>query len=187
MKDLQERVKMLEERIQKLEAMLTTQAEVSEKGEVSSRDFEKKDFGDLMLTPLEQLMEQDEAKAGVLFAGIIKGEISWAWADIHTSATIEKERVDYAEIAELTALFSSPQRVAILHALTGGSLTSSELEERSALTGGQLYHHLKELKAANLVAQDGRGKYRLTRLGLMGFMAFSLMARTRKQYLKRFR
>lgn len=183
MSKLQEQVRKLEERVSRLETMMTASARV-DNTEAASGNLEETDFGDLMLTPLEQLMEQDGAKTGVLFAGVIKGEQSWA--NFHTSKTIEEEQISYSEIAELTVPFSSPQRVAILHVLADGNLTSSQLEERSGLTGGQLYHHLKELKNANLVTQDGRGEYRLTKLGLMEFMAFSLMARTRRHYLKRF-
>ena len=68
--------------------------------------------------------------------------------------------IDDELIAETLAAVSSPTRVRLLKAVLRGARETHELQ--AALGGvstGQLYHHLKELTAAGLVVQKGRGRY----------------------------
>lgn len=68
--------------------------------------------------------------------------------------------IDDEVIAGTLAAVSSPVRVRLLKAVLRGARETQELQ--AALGGvstGQLYHHLKELTAAGLVVQKGRGRY----------------------------
>lgn len=59
----------------------------------------------------------------------------------------------------LAALASMP-RLALYRAVLEQPATSSELMKAAGLnTTGQLYHHLRELIGAGLIAQEGRDRY----------------------------
>ena len=61
----------------------------------------------------------------------------------------------------LAALASLP-RLALYRAVLDHPATSAELMKAASLnTTGQLYHHLRELIAAGLIAQEGRDRYAL--------------------------
>ncbi|HEV8635716.1 MAG TPA: helix-turn-helix domain-containing protein [Chloroflexota bacterium] len=63
-------------------------------------------------------------------------------------------------VARVFAALGSPFRVRLLCALLEGPRTSHELQtELDVGPVGQLYHHLKELLAAGLIAQRRRGVY----------------------------
>jgi DNA gyrase subunit B len=61
----------------------------------------------------------------------------------------------------LAALASMP-RLALYRAVLDHPATSGELMKAASLnTTGQLYHHLRELIGAGLIAQEGRDRYAL--------------------------
>ncbi len=61
----------------------------------------------------------------------------------------------------LAALASMP-RLALYRAVLDHPATSGELMKAASLnTTGQLYHHLRELMSAGLIAQEGRDRYAL--------------------------
>lgn len=61
---------------------------------------------------------------------------------------------------------ASPQKIGLLRALWGKeSEGSAALGEATSLTTGSLYHHLRELMRAGLVAQSGRNRYVLSARG----------------------
>ena len=140
------------------------------------------DDHETLLDPLRDQMEGDGAKMGVVLAGILRpnGE-EQSWVSIKTG---DDDEVVPEQVADLVVPFSSPQRVALMKALIGGSLTASALEGATGQTGGQMYHHLRELKHASLVTQDARGEYRLTRLGSIEYLALGLVTHTRRNALK---
>ena len=47
----------------------------------------------------------------------------------------------------------------------GGEQSAAQLGEKAGLTTGSLYHHLRELIYADIIAQESRNRYRLTPLG----------------------
>ena len=61
---------------------------------------------------------------------------------------------------------ASPQKIGLLRALWGKeSEGAAALGAATSLTTGSLYHHLRELMRAALVAQSGRNRYVLTPRG----------------------
>jgi len=63
-------------------------------------------------------------------------------------------------VASVFAALGSPFRIRLLRLLLDGPQSSQELQARLEVgASGQLYHHLRELLAAGLIAQRRRGLY----------------------------
>ena len=61
---------------------------------------------------------------------------------------------------------SSPQKVALLRALLGhDGESAAALGATASLSTGSLYHHLRDLMHAGLIAQSGRNQYGITPRG----------------------
>ena len=61
---------------------------------------------------------------------------------------------------------SSPQKVGLLRALLGHpSESAAALGASAHLSTGSLYHHLRDLMHAGLIAQEGRNRYQITPRG----------------------
>lgn len=61
---------------------------------------------------------------------------------------------------------SSPQKVGLLRALLGHpSESAAALGEAAGLSTGSLYHHLRDLMHAGLMAQESRNRYGITPRG----------------------
>ena len=61
---------------------------------------------------------------------------------------------------------SSPQKVSLLRALLGPpSESAAALGAAAQLSTGSLYHHLRDLMHAGLIAQEGRNRYAITPRG----------------------
>ncbi len=61
---------------------------------------------------------------------------------------------------------SSPQKIALLRALLGHeSESAAALGAAANLSTGSLYHHLRDLMHAGLIAQAGRNQYHMTPRG----------------------
>ena len=91
-------------------------------------------------------------------------------------AQSEVERVPPANVERLVSPLSHEGRIKIMQALYGGSLTPSELTARTGFQGGGLYHHLRELKYASYLCEDG-GRYALTQLGRQLLITVALIAK----------
>ncbi|MEW6724471.1 MAG: winged helix-turn-helix domain-containing protein [Bacillota bacterium] len=68
-------------------------------------------------------------------------------------------------VAQFLAPLGSEQRVALMKVMADGGLTSRELSERTGLSTGQLYHHLRELAAVGYLLTRERNSYELTARG----------------------
>lgn len=61
---------------------------------------------------------------------------------------------------------SSPQKIGLLRALLGHpSESAAALGAAAHLSTGSLYHHLRDLMHAGLIAQEGRNRYQITPRG----------------------
>lgn len=88
----------------------------------------------------------------------LHGDVAWT---ITYDAGAALDLDDEPRTAVLAAL-GHPVRVRIVRGLLRGPRSTSELAEVAELAStGQLYHHLKALTHCGLVAQDGRGSYRI--------------------------
>lgn len=69
-------------------------------------------------------------------------------------------------LVRVGAAVSNPLRVKLLQSLVlHNERTTADLAVACGTSGGNLYQHLNELHAANLIYQPGRGRYRLTANG----------------------
>jgi hypothetical protein len=68
-------------------------------------------------------------------------------------------------LAKLLAGFGHPQRVAIVKAIFTGAGSYGALCEKVGLKAGPMYHHLRELRLAGVLADGPRDVYRLTQQG----------------------
>jgi hypothetical protein len=74
--------------------------------------------------------------------------------------------VEDIAVARLADAFCSPQKVKIVRILlTEGPLSSAQVGERTGLTTGSLYHHLRELVHAEVIEQTSRNLHSVTPLG----------------------
>jgi DNA-binding transcriptional ArsR family regulator len=101
---------------------------------------------------------------GYVGAAYLAGR-EYLWARQHSLA--ELMPADWSPAAGILESLGSPQRLALLGALLReGRRTSAELLEalggdQGETTSGQLYHHLRALQGARLIAQRRRGEYEL--------------------------
>ncbi len=81
-----------------------------------------------------------------------------------TAAQIAKTTDEAAAL--LGYALSSPQKVSLLRALLGREQESAAaLGATTSLSTGSLYHHLRDLMHAGLIAQSGRNQYGITPRG----------------------
>lgn len=81
-----------------------------------------------------------------------------------TAAQIAKTTDEAAAL--LGYALSSPQKVSLLRALLGhDSESAASLGATASLSTGSLYHHLRDLMHAGLIAQAGRNQYQITSRG----------------------
>ncbi|MGE5551054.1 MAG: hypothetical protein ACM3ZC_11075 [Bacteroidota bacterium] len=114
-----------------------------------------------LTAPAGQQPRQESAVARVA----VGGNEEEVWLDL------PEERV-----ASVMAPFANEQRVKLLKALYLGLSESGQLREFTGLTGGQLYHHLKELALAKFLSRQVRGEYHLSTFGYYAFSALMILA-----------
>ena len=84
-----------------------------------------------------------------------------------TVSAAQIERATDEAAALLGYALSSPQKVSLLRALLGHpSESAAALGAAAQLSTGSLYHHLRDLMHAGLIAQEGRNRYAITPRGL---------------------
>ena len=75
------------------------------------------------------------------------------------------EHTSDREMAKLLSAFGHPQRVAIAKAIYAGAHRYASLRESVDLKAGPMYHHLRELRLAGVLADGPRDAYELTDRG----------------------
>lgn len=102
----------------------------------------------------------------------LAGEVSWT---IRYDARAVTELPADA-VADVLAALGHPVRLAIVRRLVLGPASAAELVESASLSStGQLYHHLRALTSARVVAQDGR-QYRIPASGVVPVLVTMLAA-----------
>jgi len=79
----------------------------------------------------------------------------------------------HQRLARLFNALANPHRIAILGAMLAGAGTYAALTEQLGLKAGPLYHHVRELRLAGLIAVGQRDAYRLTDRGKNAVMLAS--------------
>lgn len=88
------------------------------------------------------------------------GGREYAWTKDHVATDVLA--ADWTLAARTLESLGSPARLALLAALLQAPRTRAELHHALGDTStGHLYHHLRELQAAGLIAQRRRGEYEI--------------------------
>ncbi len=80
------------------------------------------------------------------------------------------------DLAKLLSAFGHPQRVAIIKAIFAGAGRYADLREKVPLKPGPMYHHLRELRLAGVLADGPRDVYELTPMGRDALMIVCTLA-----------
>lgn len=84
--------------------------------------------------------------------------------------------------ARLGYAFSSAPKIALLRLmLTDGAQTAAQLGEKARLSTGSLYHHLRELVHAEVIATESRSRYALTPYGRRAVLLLFTLAAGSKE------
>lgn len=115
--------------------------------------------------------EEDSERGAVLYAGSARfEERSYVWQierPVPGLLGVEEEVLTPA----ISAL-ASPPRLVLLKAMLRGASTNQQLQEAlGGVSVGQLYHHLKELQSAGLIAQKRRGSYEIKTQAVVPLLA----------------
>lgn len=71
------------------------------------------------------------------------------------------DEINEEALSNVCEIFTNPRRIAILKVLIDcGSLTATELNHKTGLVGGQLYHHLSNLESEQLIVKENE-KYKV--------------------------
>lgn len=75
------------------------------------------------------------------------------------------DQMSSEDLAKLLSAFAHPHRVAIIKAIFAGAGHYADLREKVPLKAGPMYHHLRELRLAGVLADGPRDVYELTQIG----------------------
>ncbi len=114
--------------------------------------------------------------ARVLIVGLHRqGDRTASWYQLFTEQDAEKT-VNAPQGLRSLALLAQPERLRLLWALVHGAQRTAEIMERTGLTQGQFYHHLRALELAGLARKLARDRYTPTASGISAlFMLLALM------------
>ena len=150
------------------EALKQMQAEMRQmQALVTERRAERKPEADLPEEPSPAVKGKAD---GVVHYSISRpasgdGDAAFKTGAVAVSAAQIARTTDEAA-ALLGYALSSPQKVSLLRALLGcDSESAAALGAATNLSTGSLYHHLRDLMHAGLIAQSGRNQYGITPRG----------------------
>jgi hypothetical protein len=103
---------------------------------------------------------RDHPEGAVVFAGQVKLPTGEQYAWQQTELTDAQFKANWDEAAPMLAALGHPVRLALLRAVLHGNHSTADLQANPEFAAaGKLYHHLRELQAANWLALEGRGRY----------------------------
>jgi len=99
------------------------------------------------------------------------------------------EQAQPDEAARMLAGLAHAERIRVARAILSGAHTHLDLSEATGLKTGPLYHHIRTLERAGLVAITGRNQYELTAAGRWAILITSglVAATTNGRQIKRIR
>jgi hypothetical protein len=116
---------------------------------------------------LLQIMKEMIKESGICMSAVfsVGGEEYGGLSETVFCSVDNIEKIDESKISAAVEAFSSPKRIAIIKALIAKKfLSSNELTMKTGCIGGQLYHHLSNLEAAQIVCKSNE-MYTLTDSG----------------------
>jgi hypothetical protein len=110
-------------------------------------------------------------RGAVAYTGVAKmGEREYRWAREHGVPDLLD--AEWANAASMLVCLGSPARLALLRLLLAGPCDRTALQAALGRgTSGQLYHHLRDLQAARLIAQRARGVYEISPAAVVPLLA----------------
>jgi DNA-binding transcriptional ArsR family regulator len=111
----------------------------------------------------------------VLVAGVRRGPAghTTTWYEAFSDKDVPKI-LAHPGLARSLELLANAERLRLLSALVSGAFGSAEAMNRSGLSQGQFYHHLRALEAAGMVRKATRDQYEPTVHGTSAL--FTLLA-----------
>ena len=157
--DIRIEIAKLQEEVAKLKAENQTLKDNQVEEESKDNDVMKDYWGELdeAIKPVAALFEKIFAEKKDEIVGISTcisraHLLGMSGTRASTSCIHNIDSVNEEGIAAACEVFTNPRRIAVLKALFKESLlTASEIGQRTGLVGGQLYHHLSALEAAELI------------------------------------
>lgn len=127
-----------------------------------------------VITGLKQILGQERNAVAICFGGVYQesGSIS---ISVLSSGPVRAEG-DAREASRVLSVLASDVRLRLLQFLWHGERTTQELIAGVGVTGGTLYHHMRELYSLRWVDAPQRNRYTLTpqgRFAVVGALSFS--------------
>lgn len=131
-------------------------------------------LNDQVIAGLKQILGEEGNAVAVCFGGVyqVTGSSS---ISVLTDGPSRAEG-DVREAARVLSVLASDIRLRLLQVLWEGEKTTQELIASAGISGGTLYHHLRELYSLRWVDAPQRNRYVLTpqgRFALIGALRFS--------------
>ena len=163
LQDIKNEIAKLQEEIAKLKAENQTLKDNQVEEEAKDNDVMKnyRDELDEAIKPIAALFEKVFAEKKDEIVGISTcisraQLLDRSGTHANTACIHDIDSVNEEGIAAACEVFTNPRRIAVLKVLFKESLlTASEIGQRTGLVGGQLYHHLSALEAAELIRKVG--------------------------------
>ncbi|MBV7435603.1 helix-turn-helix domain-containing protein [Cardiobacteriaceae bacterium TAE3-ERU3] len=167
-KNIDERVRILEDQVAQLLAQLNTPAPTTK-------------ATDKTFAALNNLQQQtaDAAQGAVMFSGYYrqnagsKNEAEWQY-------TVENSELlasDWASLAEPLAALSHPVRLSLLQGIFQGETTAANLAAQLGLgSTGQVYHHLNALQSAGWIRRTVAEGYNVPAERMIALLVILLAA-----------
>lgn len=156
----------LEERVERLERLLSASPQNTTVEEVVRRTVEREapDGDGLDIGPWLQARRKpgQTISAVAVLKGDGVGTSVAAW-DPEEEGVWEEEVL--RRLASVCGALASDVRLLVLRELTLGPKSTAELLARVSIDRGQLYHHLRDLFVEGFVEQPSRGRYAATSRG----------------------
>lgn len=174
-----------EERLARLEGQVSDLLERIAAVEGSEPTETRKRFSSPEVAPGEpdlELLERLQGRTGtpyeeggergaILYAGSARfDDRSYVWQierPVPGLLGVEEE-----VLTPVISALASPPRLRLLKAMLRGASTNQQLQQAlGEVSVGQLYHHLKELQSAGLIAQKRRGSYEIKTQAVVPLLA----------------
>lgn len=115
--------------------------------------------------------EEGDERGAILYAGSARfDDRSYVWQierPVPGLLGVEEE-----VLTPVISALASPSRLQLLKAMLRGASTNQQLQQAlGEVSVGQLYHHLKELQSAGLIAQKRRGSYEIKTQAVVPLLA----------------
>lgn len=177
---LEQRLERIEEELRRLAAELAALRQtIPDRGTsttplIQAAPAQLQPLVEQVMTALTELLGETGA-VRVLIAGLHRRPdgLTTSWYELFADEAVAPA-LNNPSLLRALGLVATPERLRLLYAFATGSTGSAEVMEKSGLSQGQFYHHLRALEAAGMVRKAGRDRYKPTTYGISTL--FTLLA-----------